>query len=1243
MGVVLNWNSTYPLTVDDATTNFPTVNDNVHDVLASHVNELASAVISLENVVGGFRSAPVEDPFTTLSDGDILTYNATAGEWQASPSTATDSLQTSYDGGNTISLTAATPVAITTSAVGQDGITITDGVDTITFRGDQILAADGAAGDPSFSFISEPDTGIYFGGDAEFAIASNGNQVAGFKYNLDESTGDEVLFNLFGEVNKATSGNYTGIRLNVTETAAPGTDDRLLDLQVGGTSQIYIDNAGRVFAADGATSVPSIAFVGATTTGFSGASNLINFIVGGVREAYMLPTTFSPASDGGLSLGVSTAGWNIIYGRQSGGAVGSPTYTWAADTDTGFYKPGTDIAAVTAGGTEVVRFDGSGATPQVLAADGAVGTPAYSFANDSDTGFYYTTDRIRIAFAGVDEFIYAAVGFWPNGTAVLGLSASNYWSQIWGASAEGSTTSGPNVAAYDLTAVGTNAGAYAIGVNTALLTQTTPNTTDLMTTLDELDAAITAALGGLSTSLQDAYDNGETISLTAATPIVITSTGAGQEIFSLTDGTNTVTIRGDKVFIPFGSAASPSLTFAGDDNTGVYRSGSDQVGISCGTTQSANFAAGSVRVVGGTELGPGLAFIIDGDTGFYHVSADIFAATSGGSEVVRFDGSGATPQVLAVDGTVTLPGLAFLSDADTGFYWPAADTLALSTGGQESLRSQGDLAASSGEEYGLLVTTTGNQSGTAGFAVLKIDYTETSVGSGRRDLMHITRSAADRFRMTDFGALRARESNSPSTPVYSFLTDSNTGMYHVGGDQLGLSAGGSVALTLSGTGANTQALFEDGSLSLPSISFASDPDTGFMWNASGQMWMVLNGSIAMLYDTGSVTCEVSRFRVQNGTEAAPSLVFENDANTGFYRPVDGWDGTGMGVSIQGDEVARFENDAAWDDGNLQITKDLVESAAVEQVWQNDGGAWTDITTAAANATNNDTNLFPATSATGDYFAVGMDRPFAAVIFDQANGTAGTNQPTLVWEYWNGSSWAALTIITDETVGFSTTADGLTLSFQRPTDWATTSLNSVTKYYIRARISFSQYTTSPVVDQIKIPADQIALAINVPDASVVTTGTYSRVDGVRINSEGTPTGDISFRYFAVDYEGETQFSIQTMDGGGGTGVFVPESGSGPGYCFLDSVGGIDDGLGMSGDLGQQEIHFWVNDSTEALRVTENALLAKDGTEALPGISFINETDVGLYRPAANQLTANPSLLTMMQQPRASDLTLTTFGP
>lgn len=89
-----------------------------------------------------------------------------------------------------------------------------------------------------------------FGGTATFTYA-NATGLLTYTPTLDEATGDEVMLNINGTVNKATSGNYVGLRVNAIETAAPGTADRLLALAVGGVNQFQVANDGEMILADG--------------------------------------------------------------------------------------------------------------------------------------------------------------------------------------------------------------------------------------------------------------------------------------------------------------------------------------------------------------------------------------------------------------------------------------------------------------------------------------------------------------------------------------------------------------------------------------------------------------------------------------------------------------------------------------------------------------------------------------------------------------------------------------------------------------------------------------------------------------------------------------------------------------------------------------------------------------------------------------------------------------------------------
>ena len=92
---------------------------------------------------------------------------------------------------------------------------------------------------------------------------------------------------------------------------------------------------------------------------------------------------------------------------------------------------------------------------------------------------------------------------------------------------------------------------------------------------------------------------------------------------------------------PLGAAATPSITFTGDTNTGIYSPGADQVAISTNGTQ--------------------------------RLTTDTAAVTS-------------TLPIVHPLGAVGTPSITFTGDLNTGIYSPTADTLAFVEGGVEARR-----------------------------------------------------------------------------------------------------------------------------------------------------------------------------------------------------------------------------------------------------------------------------------------------------------------------------------------------------------------------------------------------------------------------------------------------------------------------------------------------------------------------------------------------------------------------------
>jgi len=139
-----------------------------------------------------------------------------------------------------------------------------------------------------------------------------------------------------------------------------------------------------------------------------------------------------------------------------------------------------------------------------------------------------------------------------------------------------------------------------------------------------------------------------------------------------------------------------------------------------------------------------------------------------------------------------------------------------------------------------------------------------------------------------------------------------------------------------------------------------------------------------------------------------------------------------------------------------------------------GPAYSDQTVTANDVTAANLVLFPTAEAIADWFAVGHNEPFSVLTFDAAGGTAGVGG-VVAWEYWNGVTWSALSVV-DGTTGFTAGAsDGQQVDITVPLDWARTTINgSASLYFVRARIT-TVYTTNPIYDQAFVGGDASAVA------------------------------------------------------------------------------------------------------------------------------------------------------------------------
>jgi hypothetical protein len=201
-------------------------------------------------------------------------------------------------------------------------------------------------------------------------------------------------------------------------------------------------------------------------------------------------------------------------------------------------------------------------------------------------------------------------------------------------------------------------------------------------------------------------------------------------VTAIEEGTESLTI----VEVDNGGVTAPSITFASDLNTGIYRIGADNLGITAGGTKivdintagasvtgtfsaSTTVTAGTLLLTGnGTVGAPSHSFTSDTDTGLYRIGADNIGIAANGTKIVDIATTGvavtglvsATTTVTAGtllisgDGAVGAPAHTFTNDLDCGLYRIGANNIGFSAGGNKIL----DIGTSGLGITGSLSTTT---------------------------------------------------------------------------------------------------------------------------------------------------------------------------------------------------------------------------------------------------------------------------------------------------------------------------------------------------------------------------------------------------------------------------------------------------------------------------------------------------------------------------------------------------------
>ncbi len=244
-----------------------------------------------------------------------------------------------------------------------------------------------------------------------------------------------------------------------------------------------------------------------------------------------------------------------------------------------------------------------------------------------------------------------------------------------------------------------------------------------------------------------------------------------------------------------------------------------------------SFTAGQVLFPDGTVSLPGVSFGTDPDSGLYRIGANNLGLTLNGAKVLDIltTGLAVTGAVVASntfqtnDGSASNPGFAFLDDPNCGAYRISSDLWALVSGAFKSAE------------------VTGSGFNTFGAVVL---------GDGTNAVT--IKDAA--------GALRLRGTANNQTTNASYLSmqqlgGTENGYIGYGGSSARLDvvnniSNGNVAILAAGTGS---VVVFDGTAAHPMYSFINDPDTGLYTSAANVLDVALGGSRAIGFNGATTT------------------------------------------------------------------------------------------------------------------------------------------------------------------------------------------------------------------------------------------------------------------------------------------------------------------------------------------------------------------------------------------------------
>jgi hypothetical protein len=1085
----------------------------------------------------------------------------------------------------------------------------------LTINSGGILDVSGSSTNPSYSFTSDPDTGIYNLTSNTLGFTTGG--VLRVTVDNSNTTLTNTMRAPSGSVSDAAYGftGQTGIGM-----WASGTDLNL----VGSTGMLLGSNlislnsnvavSSQLRNSNGSFGTPSYSFTNDLTTGmYRSSSNEIGFSTGGAARVIMSNTQARFRS---VNISMETGG--VV--QSTNGTSSIPGFGFASEVNTGMYTPSSGVLSFTTLGTQRLSVSSSGVDVNSLkvinVATPTVGTDAANkaYVDGVATGLdlkssvkVATTANITLSGTQTIDGVAVVAAdrvLVKNQSTASENGIYDVESGAWTRTGDADNTPSGEVTTgmFCFVEQGTaNAGAGYV-----------------LTTVNPITLGVTS-LSFTQFSSSAAYIQGTGINISGNT--IALDTTYTDSIYVNTAGD---TMSGVLSVIG-GTSGAPGLSFSGDTDTGLYSTTANLLGLStngspCLTMSSVvgNITASLpiIGVVGSASI-PTYTFSGSTNTGIYSSTANEISFSSSSSQRVKINTSGMyVTNVLGIsNGSVASPSLSFTSFPTTGVYASAANEMSFAASGVKIMSVHSSGLYNFGSMYG-----TGTVSSPAYTFISNSNSGMYSVSTGvvgvsASGSLRLSISATDVTSTVPFYG----SAGLASAPSISFSGDTNTGMYSYSADVIGFAANGNHMLRMSASGGllvdSIGVRSISGSASAPVYSFNPNTTSGMYQSATNEVAFATNGVQRVKITDTSLS-------VINGTPSLPSLSYSSETNTGTYLLSSGI----IGFSTLGTQRMTVSANGLDMNSNKVIgvatptaTTDAANKAYVDGVANGLGLKSSVRAATTANITLSGTQTIDGVAVVASNRVLVKNQSTGSEngIYVAAAGSWSRSSDTDV------SSEVTTGIFCFVEEGTINAGKGYVLTTANPIVLGTTSL------------SFTQFSSINSYTQgtgINISGNTIALDTSYTDTRYVNTTGDSMSGGLSIIRGTVATPGLNFAadtgtgIYQVS-DGDFNIAIAgtnrlTVTGSAITSsvAYVAPSGSfsNPSYTFAGNTntGLYNPAANIIGFSTNNGLRAQIHDSAVQSFVP---YYAPNGLASAPAYSFGSESNTGIYRSTAGQLS------------------------